>query len=83
MSLSMRLKRFGRKGYAQYRLVVTDRRRQRDGGVIEELGQYDPHQEDMNEKFKINKERVAYWLQQGGQPTGTVKTLLKKQGVTL
>ena len=81
MALAMRLKRFGRKGYAQYRVVVADSRSPRDGGVVEELGSYDPHQEDNEKKTVLKKDRVAYWLQQGSQPTGTVKNLLKKQGI--
>lgn len=83
MSISMRLKRFGRKGHAQYRVVVADRRKARDGGVIEELGSYDPHQEADEDKVKLNKERVVYWLDQGGKPTGTVKDLLKKKGIAV
>ena len=83
MAVSMRLKRGGRKGYAQYRFVVADSSKKRDGGVIEELGVYDPHQEDNNKKVVLNKERVDYWLRQGSQPTETVKSLLKKQGISL
>ncbi|OED34693.1 30S ribosomal protein S16 [PVC group bacterium (ex Bugula neritina AB1)] len=76
----MRLKRFGRKGCAYYRLVVTDRRRRRDGGVIEELGAYDPHCTDVHQKLKVDKERVSYWIGQGAQPTSSVGSLLKRQG---
>ena len=78
MAVSLRLKRLGRKGYPMYRLVAADQRRSRDGKFIEELGSYNPHQSEDGEKTNIKKERVEYWLKQGGQPTQTVKVLLKK-----
>ncbi len=73
----------GNKNNAFFRLVVADARSPRDGKFIEELGWYNPYKETIEEKVKFNKERIAYWLDQGVQPSGTVKNLLKKQGMSV
>ena len=77
MSLSVRLKRFGRKGSAFYRVVVAESRRKRDGVVIEELGYYDPYKEG-DERVFLKKDRMDYWFNKGVKPTQTVKSLFKK-----
>jgi len=50
--------------------------------VIEELGWYDPHQKDPARRLELEKERAAYWLSVGAQPSETVANLLKKEGVS-
>ena len=42
MAVRIRLKRMGKIHAAQYRVVVVDSRKKRDGRVIEEVGYYDP-----------------------------------------
>ena len=42
MAVRIRLKRVGKIHAAQYRVVVVDSRKKRDGRVIEEVGYYDP-----------------------------------------
>ena len=59
---------------------MTDSRRPRDGGYIENLGHYDPRKTSEN-FLKVDAERAAYWLAQGAQPTNTARRLLKSQGV--
>lgn len=79
MATKMRLKRIGTKKRPYYRVVVADARSPRDGRFIEEIGTYDPvHGVD---KTQIDEEKALRWLQNGAQPTDTVKTLLKKTGI--
>jgi small subunit ribosomal protein S16 len=78
--VKIRLSRFGSAHNPHYRIVVTDIRRPRDGGYIENLGHYDPRKTSEN-FLKVNVERAEYWLSQGAQPTDTARRLLKAQGV--
>ena len=78
--VKIRLSRFGSAHNPHYRIVVTDSRRPRDGGYIENLGHYDPRKTIEN-YLKVNAERAAYWISQGAQPTATAKRVLTSQGV--
>jgi len=77
--VKIRLRRMGAKKNPVYRIVVADSRFPRDGRCIEEIGTYDPMAEPT--QVKVNKERALEWIKNGAQPTDTVKTLLKKEGV--
>ncbi len=79
MAVKMRLRRLGYKKHPIYRVVVADSRTQRDGGVIEEIGTYDPNQEPS--LINIDAELAKKWLGNGAQPTETVAKLLKQAGV--
>ncbi|NLE29782.1 MAG: 30S ribosomal protein S16 [Phycisphaerae bacterium] len=81
MSVKLRLKRFGRRNRAAYRVNAIDSRTPRDGRVIEELGSYDPITKDSTKQFVFNRERVEYWLSMGAVPSDTVKSLLIRAGV--
>ena len=79
MAVKIRLARGGAKKKPFYQVVVADERFPRDGRFIENLGQYDPK---LNPPLmNLKEERVIEWLQKGAQPTDTVRTLLRKQGV--
>ena len=78
MATKIRLKRFGKKFYAFYRVVVADSRVKRDGKVIEEIGVYDPNKQPS--LIQINSERAQYWLGVGVQPSEPVLNLLKITG---
>lgn len=75
MAVKIRMKRLGAKKRPFYRIVVADERSPRDGKFIEEIGYYNPISEP--KEFKINSERVEYWLGVGAKPTTTVARLLK------
>ena len=77
MSVRIRLKRVGRPKRSYYRVVVIDIHKKRDGRPIEVLGQYDPVADD-NNKLKIDRQRLDYWLKCGARPSPTVASLLKK-----
>ena len=79
MAVKMRLKRMGAKKNPFYRVVVADSRYPRDGRFIEEIGTYNPVVEPA--QVKIDAEKAQKWIKNGAQPTDTVKSLLKKQGI--
>ena len=79
MAVKMRLKRMGAKKRPFYRIVVADSRFPRDGRFIETVGTYNPITNPA--EVKINKELALKWLNNGAQPTETVRTLLKKEGI--
>ncbi len=76
MSVKIRLKRVGSKNHPIYRVVVADSRSPRDGKCIEEVGTYNPQQKTNN--FKLDLERVDYWLKQGAQPSDTIASFVKR-----
>ena len=76
MAVKIRLKRIGAKKAPFYRVVVADERSPRDGKFIEEIGYYNPLTNPVD--IKINAEKAEKWLNNGAQPTETVRTLLKK-----
>lgn len=77
--VKIRLRRMGAKKAPFYRIVVADSRYPRDGRFIEEIGTYDPNQEPS--VVSIDGEKAKAWIANGAQPTDTVKSLLKKNGV--
>ena len=80
MSVKIRLKRIGAKKAPFYRVVVADSRYPRDGRFIEEIGYYNPLTHPV--EIKIESEKAQKWIKNGAQPTETVKSLLKKAGIT-
>lgn len=79
MAVKIRLRRMGAKKAPFYRIVVADSRYPRDGRFIEEVGYYDPTKEPS--VVNIDGEKVKKWLQNGAQPTDTVRSLLKKNEI--
>lgn len=79
MAVVIRLRRAGRKKAPMYRIVVADSRMPRDGKFIEILGQYQPRTGD--KAVALNAERANYWLNNGAQPSDTVRSILRKAGV--
>ena len=74
--VKIRLRRMGAKKNPFYRIVVADSRSPRDGRCIEEIGYYDPLAK--GEQIKVDTERAQYGIDNGAQPTDTVRGLLKK-----
>lgn len=79
MAVKLRLTRMGAKKAPFYRIVVMDGRKARDGQYIEQIGYYDPAKEPA--VVKIDTEIAKKWLDNGAQPTETVRSLLKSAGV--
>ena len=78
MAVKIRLKRLGKVRVPQYRIVVVDSRKKRDGRVIEEIGKYHPKEDPSY--IDVVSERAQYWLGVGAQPTEAVQTILKITG---
>ena len=76
MAVKIRLKRIGAKKTPFYRVVVADERSPRDGKFIDEIGYYNPLTDPAD--IKIDAEKATKWINNGAQPTETVRTLLKK-----
>ncbi len=81
--VKIRLKRMGRRGRAFFRICAFDAREERDGRSIEQLGTYDPMEEDESKKVVLKRDRIEYWLSVGAQPTETVASILKKNKIAL
>lgn len=79
MAVKIRLRRMGAKKAPFYRIVVADSRSPRDGRFIEEIGYYNPMEEPS--VVRVDPEKAKKWIENGAQPTDTVKSLFKKHGV--
>lgn len=79
MAVRIRLKRMGAHKKPYYRVVVSDSRTPRDGRFIEEIGTYNPLTQPA--KVEINEDSALKWLQNGAQPSDTVRNLFSKQGI--
>ena len=75
--IKLRLKRFGKKREASFRLVATNSTSRRDGRPLEELGFYNPR----TKETRLDPEAIRTRLGQGAQPTDTVRSLLEKGGL--
>ncbi len=79
MAVKLRLKRMGAKAKPFYRIVAADSRSPRDGRFIETVGTYNPIGKEGGQ-IKVDDEKALKWLNNGAQPTDTVRNLLSKAG---
>ena len=79
MATKIRLKRIGRRNRPFYRLIVIDSRKQRDGAAIEEVGWYNPIDEDHS--YDLKGDRILHWLSQGAVPTNAAHKLMRRAGI--
>ena len=79
MAVKIRLRRMGAKKAPFYRVIVADERSPRDGKFIDEIGYYNPLRDPA--EIKIDTAKAEKWLNDGAQPTETVKSILKKSGI--
>ena len=75
--IKLRLKRFGKKREASFRLVACNSTSRRDGRPLEELGFYNPR----TKETRLDTEAIRARLEQGAQPTDTVVSLLERGGL--
>ena len=81
MAVTIRLTRMGAKKKPFYRLVVADSRFPRDGRFIDVLGTYDPN---LNPPIvNLDREKVQSWVDRGANLSATVRSLLKKGGISV
>lgn len=81
MAVRLRLRRLGRRNLPIFAIVAADARSPRDGRFIEDLGRYYPLHEPATVELKTD--RVIYWLERGAQPTETVRSILRREGLLL
>ncbi len=79
MAVKLRLKRGGSKQKPFYSIVASDARSPRDGKFIEKIGTYNPIPAEY--QVNIDEEKALSWLENGAQPTDTVRALLSKKGI--
>ena len=77
--VKIRLKRMGAKARPFYRIVAADSKSPRDGRFIEVVGTYNPIPSE--KQVNIDEEKALKWLNNGAQPTDTVKSILSKEGI--
>ncbi len=79
MAVKLRLKRMGAKAKPFYRIVAADSRSPRDGRFIETVGTYNPIAKD--NQINVDEEKALKWLNNGAQPTDTVRNILSSTGI--
>ena len=78
--LAIRMQRTGRKGHAQFRMIVQEARlTPTSGRIVAPIGSYNPH----SKAAIIDKDKVSFYLEHGAQPSDRVARLLQKEGVKL
>ncbi len=77
----IRLTRLGRHKRPFYRIHAVDQRKQRDGQFIENLGWYNPIEQDETKQVSIKADRVKHWIDLGAQPSDTCNDLFAKHGL--
>ena len=75
--IKLRLKRFGKKKEASFRIVACNSTSRRDCRPLQELGFYNPR----TKETRLDTEALRIRLTQGAQPTDVVRTLLEKGGL--
>lgn len=73
----IRLSRGGAKKRPFYHIVVSDKRRSRDGRFIENLGYFNPIAAGKEVRLSLDIERLQHWVDNGAQPSDRVKHLIK------
>ena len=75
--IKLRLKRFGKKKEASFRIVACNSTSRRDGKPLQELGFYNPR----TKETRLDADALRIRLTQGAQPTSVVRSLLEKGGL--
>lgn len=75
--IKLRLKKYGKKREASYRIVAAISTSRRDGRPLEELGFYNPR----TDETRLNVPGLVKRLKEGAQPTETVRSILQKAKV--
>jgi small subunit ribosomal protein S16 len=79
MAVKLRLQRHGKKGSPFYHIVAADSRSPRDGKFIERIGSYNPNTNPAT--IQLDNAKALEWLNNGAQPTDTVRAMLSYTGV--
>ena len=75
--MKLRIKRFGKKFEASYRIVAVNSTSRRDGRPLAELGFYNPRTKETT----LDVPAIVDRIKKGAQPTDTVRRILEKAKV--
>ncbi|NOG49244.1 MAG: 30S ribosomal protein S16 [Chloroflexi bacterium] len=76
--LQIRFQRVGAKRQPAYRIVVTDQRQKRSGGIVENIGFHNPRTRPSTDV--VDSARALHWLSVGAQPTEAAISVMKRAG---
>lgn len=79
MATKLRLQRHGRKGKPIFTIVAADSKVKRDGKYIAKIGQYNPNTNPAT--IDLDFDAALTWMQNGAQPSDTVRAILSYKGV--
>lgn len=74
--VTIRLSRGGSKKRPFYHLNVSDSRTSRDGRFIERVGIFNPIASGVEERLRVDQERIDYWVSKGAQLSDRVANLV-------
>lgn len=74
----IRLSRAGAKKRPFYHIVVTDSRKRRDGGYIENIGYFNPIARGQEVRLHLELDKLTHWQSVGAQLSDRVRALTKE-----
>jgi small subunit ribosomal protein S16 len=74
--LMIRLSRTGARKQPQYRVVVIEKERARNGRPVEIVGTYNPRTSPAS--IELKRERIDYWVSKGARMSDRVSKIVSK-----
>jgi small subunit ribosomal protein S16 len=72
----IRLSRTGARKQPQYRVVVIEKERPRNGRPVEVVGTYNPRTSPAS--IELKRERINYWVSKGAKMSDRVSKIVSK-----
>jgi small subunit ribosomal protein S16 len=72
----IRLKRTGARKQPQYRVVVIEKERARNGLPVEVVGTYNPRSNPVS--IELKRERIDYWVSKGAKLSDRVTKIVSQ-----
>jgi len=72
----IRLSRTGARKQPQYRVVVIEKERARNGRPVEVVGTYNPRTTPAS--IELKRERIDYWISKGAKMSDRVTKIVSK-----
>lgn len=77
--VKIRMQRAGKTNRPFYRIVAAHSTKKRDGAFIDRIGTYNPLTKPA--EIKVDESKAMKWLQNGAQPTDTVRSIFRRLGI--
>ena len=74
--LMIRLSRTGARKQPQYRVVVIEKERARNGRPVEVVGTYNPRTSPA--RIELKRERIDYWVSKGAKMSDRVSKIVSR-----